>query len=145
MPLALVTTETSVPHELSQATLLTYRNRREGNALASLVFPHFDYFVAPAHERVNWAMGLGLPLMALEPTTGPFAPLNLKLVCDAGVGIRSGELGRAADFHWNVNRLHREGTLARMSRSARGKRHIHGFDTIAGMLISRFAPESRTA
>lgn len=134
----LVTTETSIPTELSEATLINYRNRREENTLVSLVFPHMDYFVAPAHERVNWAIGLGLPLIALEPTTGPFAPLNLKLACEAGVGIRSGELGKAAAIHQSLGKLRRQGLLARMSRSGWGRLPIDGFETIAKMLISRF-------
>lgn len=133
-----VSTETDIPRELPPATLLKYRTRRELDTLTSLVFSHLDYFVSPAHERVNWAAGLGLPMVALLPTTGPYAPLNLELVCRAGVAVSSVELGPPNTFHWNVSRLHSDGKLATMSQAGWNSHPIAGFDTIATELISRF-------
>ncbi len=117
---------------------MKYRTRRELDTLTSLVFPYFDYFVAPAHERVNWAVGLGLPMVALSPTAGPYAPLNLALVQREGVAVDSLDLGPANTFHWNISKLHREGKLSAMSSAGWNRYPITGFDTIAAELISRY-------
>ncbi len=133
-----LSTETEIPRELPPATLLRYRTRRELDTLTALVFSHFDYFVSPAHERVNWAVGLGLPMVALSPTTGPYAPLNLALVQRKGVAVGSVDLGPANTFHWHIARLHSEGKLAAMSSAGWNRYPINGFDTIAVELISRY-------
>ncbi len=138
-----ITTSTSIPNDLPSATIVLYRTRRELDTLTSLLFGRFDYFVAPAHERVNWAVGLGLPMIALEPTTGPFAPLNLDLVTGRGVAVRSSELGRADTFHWNINRFRREGRLFQMAKAGWGAFPINGFDVVAGELISRYGTIER--
>ena len=39
--------------------------------MTSALFDHFDFFMAPSHERTCWAFGLGLPMfIALVAAAG---------------------------------------------------------------------------
>lgn len=92
-------------------------------------FPEFDYFVAPAHERTNWAVGLGLPFFWLEPNFGSFAPLNARLA-QGSVGARSiGSVGEANDFGSDLLALREAGALTEMNAAVR--EDIHGFERAA--------------
>lgn len=51
-----------------------FETRAELEAVTAACFASLDYVVAPTHERSHWALGLGLPLFALEPAIGSFAP-----------------------------------------------------------------------
>ena len=59
-----------LPARLPDALVVQHDSRREENAFAGKLFASFDYFVAPAHERSNWALGLGLPIFIIEPAIG---------------------------------------------------------------------------
>lgn len=131
--------ESPIAAEFPRAVLMTFRTRREENILTALAFRQFDYVVAPTHERVNWAMGLGLPMFALTPAIGPYAPLNLELVKGAGVAIQLEDQYAASSFASMLESAQASGRLIQLADQGWGKLAITGFDSIAGHLISRFA------
>ncbi|MBI5267791.1 MAG: hypothetical protein HY851_11230 [candidate division Zixibacteria bacterium] len=137
---AIVNSATPIPTELPQATIVSFTTRREENNLTECLFRHLDYFVSPAHERINWAMGLGLPMFVLTPSIGPFAPLNLELVKSAGVGRIIGDQIPPSDFGPTLERLRRSGELSAMAERGWQERPIDGFQRIADYLITHFQP-----
>jgi hypothetical protein len=126
-----------IPTDLPSALIVQHSCRREENHFTARLFPRFDYFVAPSHERTNWALGLGLPMFIVGPPIGPFAPLNRDCLIEAGVAelIDSG----ANVFGRSLESLRSKGRLAEMAKAGWGKLDISGFDTIAQFLINNFA------
>ncbi len=124
-----------IPTDLPLALLVAHDSRQSENDLTCRLFHRFDYFVAPPHERTNWAMGLGLPMFALTPTVGPYAPLNLQLllsemtarVIDSPVG--------ADRFGESLVALSRSEKLTAMAKSGWGHYDINGFSNIAAYLL----------
>jgi hypothetical protein len=122
----------AIPAESPPVTLVITSNRREEYALTARLFPSFDYFVAPAHERTNWAAGLGLPMFIVGPDIGPFAPLNRELALSLGVAE---SLSDETEFGEALNRSRGEGRLQEMADAGWRKRAINGFEVIADWLI----------
>ncbi|MDX9857016.1 MAG: hypothetical protein RBT76_04460 [candidate division Zixibacteria bacterium] len=125
--------------ELPSATIIEHSNRREENALTARLFPTLDYFVAPAHERSNWAVGLGLPMFIVEPCIGPYAPLNRDELLRLGVAAVIGGSEAAKTFGSRVNDLRASGQLETMAAACWRAFPIDGFDRIATFLIDRFS------
>jgi len=124
--------------ERPSAVLVQFANRREETVLTGRLFSDFDYFVAPAHERSNWALGLGLPMFMLGPDIGSYAPLNAKLLGTSQVVERLESRRTARGFGVHVNRLRTDGALGRRARAGWGRLAISGFDRIAELLIARY-------
>jgi len=120
------------PADLPRAMIATYGNRREQAGLTAQLFPHFDCFVAPAHERSNWAVGLGLPLFVVGPEKGSFAPLNFELLRAHQVAERLPE--PASDFGDTAAGMRTRGRLSAMAENGWGRYKIDGFARIAGAL-----------
>jgi hypothetical protein len=137
--LPVLDTGTLFPSELPPALMVTYKSRREENIFTAKLFKHFDYFVAPSHERTNWALGLGLPMFIVEPAFGPFSPLNRESLLKNNVADLLADPNQALTFGLSVNRLRRQGRLAQMACAGRGKYNIDGFDRIAGYLVEKYA------
>lgn len=114
----------------------TFSTRAEENRLTARLFPEFDFFLAPPHERCNWAMGLGFPLFAVTPCYGTFAPLNLDLVKDAGVAGQIIDIRAAAEFGAQIAELVRSGELARMAERGFGRYGIDGFAAAALFFVN---------
>jgi hypothetical protein len=138
LPYRTVDATSEIPSHLEGATLLLFDNRRQETVLTSRLFPHFDYFVAPAHERSNWAIGLGLPLFMLEPSKGSFAPLNRQLLLDQRVATSLSSLNHAASLGARVDSFRNKGTLREMAESGYRFRDISGFETIATYLSEKY-------
>jgi len=136
--LPILDTGSLIPSELPPALLVTYRTRREENIFTAKLFKYFDYFVAPAHERTNWALGLGLPVMIVEPAIGPFAPLNREKLLQSGVAELLKDEDQALMFGLTINRLRRENRLLERARAGWGNFDIKGFDNIAGFLVETY-------
>lgn len=102
----------------------TFDVRAELDRLTALHFHAFDYFMSPPHERSNWALGLGLPMFLAGPDVGPFAPLNRRLLLEAGVAR---PVTVAEEFGAWLSMLRSEGTLSSMARSGRDRHSILGF------------------
>ncbi|MFH2049100.1 MAG: hypothetical protein ABIJ12_06610 [bacterium] len=128
----------NIPHDLPDALIVTFQSRREENILTAHFFQLFDYLVAPAHERSNWAVGLGLPHFILKPNIGPFAPLNAEFLMKSGV---SEEIVLNIDanlFGAMLGRYQKSGKLIEMAQNGWNKYKINGFFNIADFLINKF-------
>jgi hypothetical protein len=91
--------------------------------------------VAPAHERTNWALGLGIPMFIVGPCYGPFAPLNERLLLEAGVA-RSPDDAGFRRFGKMLRDMRQQGLLSAMSRAGWGRFNINGFDIMASFLAN---------
>ncbi|MBN1212166.1 MAG: hypothetical protein JXA92_06265, partial [candidate division Zixibacteria bacterium] len=127
------------PNELPPAMMVTYKTRREENIFTAKLFNNFDYFVAPSHERTNWALGLGLPLFIVEPPIGPFSPLNREKLLKSGTAELLADDNQALTFGLTVNRYRQQSRLTQMAHAGRQKYDINGFDNIARYLIEKYA------
>jgi len=115
--------------------VLAFRSRREENELTLSVFDRFDYFLGPAHERTNWAIGLGLPMFVLHPTIGTFSPLNHSFLINRRVAVDIASEKDAAGFVSKLDRLLDSGALADMARNGFNQYRIDGFSRIADSLV----------
>jgi hypothetical protein len=122
--------------------LASYHDRGEEQQFVVDVLEFLDYFVAPSHERTNWAVGLGLPMFALTPTIGPFAPLNLQLLLDSGTAQELPTTDKADRFSDRLSQLQRSGRLLEMAESGWGHFEIDGFATIATLLSRRYGRQA---
>ncbi len=124
----------SAAQDQSQTAILTYQTHAELDNITAGRFHEFDYFIAPAHERANWALGLGLPMFILEPCIGSFAPLNRDLLLRRGAaGVIAGP-AQAETFGQTLSQMRRGGALEAMALRNRGSFDINGFQTIADWL-----------
>jgi hypothetical protein len=129
-------TTSLIPVDLPPAILVEYHSRREETTLTARLFPSFDFFIAPSHERSNWAVGLGLPMFILEPCIGPYAPLNRDLLNERGVAFDLTSQDHVVSVADRVNALRHRGELTKMSDNGWGKLPIDGFSKIADHLWS---------
>lgn len=119
--------------------LAVCNDRTQENQLAAAILSEADYLVAPPHERTNWAVGLGLPMFALKPVIGPFAPLNLKLLLESSTTLVLNDRHDLALFGARLAACHQSGQLIGMARNGWGRYNISGFETLAGQLVDRFS------
>ncbi len=92
--------------------------------------------VAAAHERTNWAVGLGLPMFALMPNIGPFAAGNYAFASEQGTCLPLEGIAGAAGLADTIADLRRSGRLAEMARNGWGRHAITGAEAIARELLS---------
>lgn len=136
---SLVDHEQLPPVDLSPLTIVRYRSRREETALTAKFFPWFDFFAAPAHERSNWAIGLGLPMFVIGPDKGSFAPLNKELLLSRAVASQLEDAGGPDRLDGRLKTMSAEGRLLKMSQSGWKRNPIDGFDVIASYLLNRYS------
>jgi hypothetical protein len=120
----------------SQLTLVTRANRRDDTAAAVRILPAIDAFVAPSHERTNWALGLGLPMFVLFPMIGTHAEANYRLAFDNGVAYPLKTDDDARTLGPTMQKLRISGALANMARLGFGRFEITGAERIAEMVLS---------
>jgi hypothetical protein len=113
-----------------------FDDRRQLDGLTARLFDRFDYFVAPSHERSNWALGLGLPMFVVDPPLGSFSPLNREFVLAASVATILAGRAESLDFGGKLGELRARGGLAEMARAGWGRFDIRGFVNIAQFLQS---------
>ena len=122
------------PEESTQ--VIWTRDRRHETARTAEFFPNLDVLVAAAHERTNWAVGLGLPMFALMPNIGPFAAGNCAFASEQGTCLPLEGLAGAAGLADTIADLRRSGRLAEMARNGWGRHTIAGAQTTARELLS---------
>ena len=123
----------------SGSILCLHTNRKTEMELTCKYFEKLDFFVAPSHERTNWAMGLGLPMFILEPAIGPFAPLNREILLESGVAESLNSTEDSKRFGNMLNDLKKNRKLRQMSESGWGKQSIDGFQAITNFLVNKQA------
>jgi len=67
--------------------LVTRKTRQAETQRTAQLLLKIDAFVAAAHERTNWAVGLGLPMFMLFPLIGTFACLNFEFAYKQRVAL----------------------------------------------------------
>jgi hypothetical protein len=122
--------------------VLWARTRQAATAETARILPELDVIVCAAHERTNWAVGLGLPMFVLLPHIGPFARENFEFASEQGVCLPLTTPRDAAALGPTLAALRRDGRLAQMARSGWGRHAITGADAIARSLLA--ATESGT-
>jgi len=137
--LDLVTSERNDVQTFNASTglLMVYSSRRQENEITVRHFSEFDYFVAPPHERTNWAIGLGLPMFVLTPTIGPYAHLNLELLQETSAALVIDSLASARKLGLDLERCQASGELMKMAENGWGKYDIDGFSRIVDSVIER--------
>ena len=123
----------------TKSALCLYSDRETETELTCNLFKKFDFFVSPSHERTNWALGLGLPMIILEPAIGPFSPLNQEILLESGVAESLNSTEDANRLGKTLKVLKNSRKLQQMSESGWGKQAITGFQVIADFLVNKFA------
>ncbi|NPV14514.1 hypothetical protein HPY86_06250 [candidate division WOR-3 bacterium] len=103
----------------------------EETTATARILPQIDLFVAATHERTNWALGLGIPMFAILPHIGPFAPLNFEFAKNQGVCL---PLEHPEKFGSYLLTLRAQGKLRQMAQNGWGKYPINGAQKIAELL-----------
>ncbi len=85
-----------------------------------------DIFVAASHERTNWALGLGLPMLVLFPMIGSYAQENYLFARHNGMVYALDSDGKARRFAQLIEQLRNEGILANMAQQGFGRYRIDG-------------------
>jgi hypothetical protein len=112
------------------------RSRQAATTAVAEVFPELDAMVCAAHERTNWAVGLGLPMFALLPNIGPFARENFEFASAQGTCLPLAGTADAAGLGAQITELRRSGRLAELARHGWGRRSIRGAEAIARTLLA---------
>lgn len=123
-----------LPSGDSEALLCLGGDRRELDGFTARLFERFDYLVAPAHERTNWALGLGLPMFIVDPPLGSYSPLNSEFSQAASVATVLGSRAAASELGALVGALRADGALERMAEAGWRRFEIRGFFRIAEFL-----------
>jgi hypothetical protein len=124
----------SVPDDAVQ--MVWGRNRQAESAKTADLLPGVDVMVAAAHERTNWALGLGLPLFALLPHIGPFARENFDIATEHGVVEPVAEYENALGLADTLGWLRASGRLEAMARAGWGRHPIAGAEAAARELLT---------
>jgi hypothetical protein len=111
-------------------------SRREENRLTAEQFERFDIFIAPAHERTNWAVGLGLPMFILEPQIGPYAPLNAHIAQSKGTAELLTTDADCRNLPDRLTKLRTSGVLSAMAEAGSRPDRINGFANAADFVCS---------
>lgn len=120
--------------------MLVHRGTRRALTRRAIeLVPQLDLFVAAAHERTNWAVGLGLPMWVLLPHIGTFAAENFAFATERGVALPLGAEADAALLGQTIEKARTDRTLADMAQ--RGFRHlpIDGARHTAGLIMEEYS------
>jgi hypothetical protein len=116
--------------------VLWARSRQAATTAIAGLFTELDLMVCAAHERTNWAVGLGLPMFALLPNIGPFAAGNFAFALEQGTCLPIGGVAGAAGLADTIAELRRSGRLVEMARNGWGRHAISGAETTARAILA---------
>ncbi len=119
----------------TQLRIISSESRQDENQKVTALFNFFDFFIAPAHERTNWSVGLGLPQFIPCPHIGSYAPLNAAIAIERGVAREIADVRTAASFAESMNSLRQNGELTDMARRGFGHTPIDGFSGCVMVLL----------
>ncbi|MEZ5359387.1 MAG: hypothetical protein R3F48_11240 [Candidatus Zixiibacteriota bacterium] len=130
----------SVYPDMSQPVCLIHcQSREEEDAVCAEIFSSLDFFIAPAHERAHWSVGLGLPQLLCCPHIGTFSPLNASRVLDQGVGIEIRTSRDAEKLDDLINELQQTGRLTEMAKKGYHPDSLNGFAVCAEHIFTSAA------
>lgn len=142
LPYSIIAERDPVIEESDAVTLVIYSSRRELTHRTAQLFPAFDFMVAPAHERSNWPLGLGLPMFIVGPQIGSFAPHNQRRLLDEEVAVSIDTEDQAKTLERLVLGADSTGRLTAMARGGWDRYPINGFETIADFLHNEYAAKA---
>ena len=116
--------------------VVSARGRNDETRRTAELLPSLDVMVAAAHERTNWAVGLGLPMFALLPHIGPFARENFEFASKQGVCLPLASPADAVALGSTLDALRRSGELTEMARNGWGQHPVSGAATTARALLA---------
>ena len=123
-----------LPATTRSLQVITSVDRQQETDRTAELLPQIDLIAAAAHERTNWAAGLGLPLLTLRPDIGPFAPLNRAFAEQNGVS-RPLDNDGAETLGSDLTRLRDSGVLTTMADSGHGRFAVDGAARVARHLL----------
>ncbi|MCK4657206.1 MAG: hypothetical protein KAT85_09225 [candidate division Zixibacteria bacterium] len=118
--------------------VVTGKSRTDETIRSLRYLPELDLFCAAPHERVNWAVGAGLPIIMITPTIGTFAPENLDFVLRSKCGIEWSDEQDFIQLADILSKLRHSGRLPNMVTAGRRIKSVNGAKTIAEDLIAAF-------
>jgi len=127
--------EISSENEEFDLKLVTRHTRQEDTQRAVELIPHLDVFVAASHERTNWAVGLGLPMMVLFPLIGTYASQNFEFAQREKVIYPLDSPEKAKNLGEILSDLRQSGQLLKMAQNGFGVHSINGIDTAVAYFI----------
>jgi hypothetical protein len=116
------------------AEVVRFDGREELDRVTAARFAELDTVVSPPHERSNWAVALGVPLLLVGPDVGPFAPRNRAILLRAGVAAEVESAAAARQLGATLDALRSSGRLLSMSEKGAGPPFL-GFERAADLLI----------
>jgi hypothetical protein len=119
-----------------QVRMVWARTRPLETTRTAALLSELDCMVAAAHERTNWAVGLGLPMFAFLPHIGPFAFENFTLAQEQGVCLPLGTLRDAGALGSKLDELRASGCLNGMARAGWGRHLLTGAESCARALLA---------
>lgn len=122
--------------ELDWDVKLVHRVSREAETRETAdLLPLLDMFVAPSHERTNWAVGLGLPMFVLYPLIGTFSPQNFEFAQRQGVCYPIDSMKKAHSLGKIITQLTESKKLAEMAKKGFGIHKINGSEITASHIL----------
>jgi len=112
------------------------KSRQEENQKTARLANSIDIMVATAHERTNWAVGLGLPIFVLFPLIGTYAQMNYNFARNLGVAEPILTIQDARNLGAKIIEMQKNNLLAQMARKGFSYYPLTGASKIADYLIS---------
>lgn len=125
-----------LPAGQSGLELIISDSRQSETTRTAELLPELDILVAAAHERTNWAVGLGLPMFALLPNIGPFASQNYRFAREQDVCRPLGTVRDARVLGPLIKELQQTGELLTMAERGYGLLPIGGARVAASALLA---------
>jgi len=111
--------------------IIMSKNRQEENKKTAELMDKIDIMVAAAHERTNWAIGLGLPMFVLFPLIGTYAQRNFDFALKRGVAYPLKTREDAKNLGARIIELQINGSLAQMAKNGFSVYNLNGARAIA--------------
>lgn len=118
-----------------EVKLIHRKTRQAETRKATELVPFIDLFVAPSHERTNWAVGLGLPIFVLFPLIGTFSPQNLDFAQKQGVCYSIDSMKKAQNLGKIITELRKSKELTEMAKKGFGIYRINGSEVAASHIL----------
>jgi hypothetical protein len=115
---------------------LIHRKTRQAETEKTIeLVPLLDLFVAPSHERTNWAVGLGLPMFVLFPLIGTFSPQNFEFAQRQGVCYPIDSMEKAQDLGQIITQLRENSKLTEMAKKGFSIHPINGSEIATSHIL----------
>lgn len=128
---------TGAVHADARLVIITAQTREAETIRSMEYLPGLDVFCAAPHERVNWSVGAGLPMIMIGPPIGTFAPENRAFVLRIGSGCESGSLDDFSKLGPAIHRARQNGHLLKMAEAGQRVGSVHGAKVTAEDLLAR--------